>query len=297
MKNNVLHITIFICCLTTQPLFSQTKTTTDNEELITLYNEDQSDRQTDNINWIVVSKRDSTREARVYQLLKMNLVRTGMDHYNAAMIFQHGHDTTASGNAVRMMRKAIALDPSINKWLLAAAIDRDLMRRGEMQIYGTQFVKNGDDDPWKLYSIDTTKISDQERLEYGVETLAEQRLKVKLMNKRKISALYAEGKKIEEIVKICREGKKAESTYDISDRSINIFGYELMAKQKYEEALKIFALNVELYPQEWNTYDSYGECLLKMGNKKEAIKAYTRSLELNPKNQQAQKVLEELKVN
>jgi len=79
------------------------------------------------------------------------------------------------------MKKAIDLDSTINKWLLAATTDRYLLSKGEPQIYGTQFYKEGDE-PWILSEIDTTKITDAERIEYGVETLAEQRLKVIKMN-------------------------------------------------------------------------------------------------------------------
>jgi tetratricopeptide (TPR) repeat protein len=262
----------------------------DNEELKTLYKEDQSDRMSGNIDWPVVSKRDKMREARVNELLAANLVRTARDYANAAMIFQHGVDTTASGMAVKMMRKAVALDPSIDKWLLAAAIDRDLMRREQPQIYGTQFGKMGDQ-PWELYKIDTTKVSDEERRAYRVGSLAEQREKVKMMNKKQLSALLANGKNIDEIVKFCRQADKGKSEYNLSEAGINSFGYELMAQKKEEEALKIFRLNTVLYPAGANTYDSLGECLLKLGRKKEAITAYKKSLELNPKNSNAENAL------
>jgi len=87
----------------------------DNEELKTLYKEDQSDRTAGNIDWELVSKRDKERRVRVNELLKSNLVRTSKDYSNAAMIFQHGGDTTSSGMAVKLMKKAIELDPSMNK--------------------------------------------------------------------------------------------------------------------------------------------------------------------------------------
>lgn len=155
----------------------------DNKELQTMYDEDQADRKTDKIDWSVVSKRDTIRHTRVLEMLDSSLVNTGKDYYNAAMIFQHGLDSIASGMAVEMMKKAITLDSTIDKWLLAAAIDRDLMWRKKPQIYGTQYIKNGPDMPWELYKIDTTVISDKERIEYGVETLKQQKLHVEEMNR------------------------------------------------------------------------------------------------------------------
>ncbi len=157
---------------------------TDNEELIDLYTEDQSDRTSGEIDWSVVSERDYQRQTRVLELLDSNKVRTASDFENAAMIFQHGSDTIASGLAVELMKKAVAMDSTRDKWLLAAAIDRDLMRRGKPQIYGTQYVKQQESDPWALYELDSTQITDEIRLEYGVQTLAQQKLRVIEMNKK-----------------------------------------------------------------------------------------------------------------
>ena len=153
----------------------------DNTELIEIYENDQNDRMTDNINWLEVNKRDSLRRVRVHQLLDSGKVKTGKDFKNAAMVFQHGKDSTDYGLAVSLMKKAIEKDSTINKWLFAAATDRYLLSKSELQIYGTQYQKMGDE-PWRLGEIDTTKISDAERIKYGVETLAEQREKVKQMN-------------------------------------------------------------------------------------------------------------------
>lgn len=153
----------------------------DNAELIEIYEKDQNDRMTDNINWFEVNKRDSLRRMRVHQLLDSGKVKTGKDFKSAAMVFQHGNDSIDYGLAVNLMKKAIEKDSTINKWLFAAATDRYLLSKGEPQIYGTQYQKMGDE-PWKLGEIDTTKISDAERIKYGVETLTEQREKVKQMN-------------------------------------------------------------------------------------------------------------------
>jgi hypothetical protein len=93
------------------------------------------------------------------------------------MIFQHGTDTIVSLMAIKMMRKSIELDSMANKWLLAAAIDRDLMRRKKPQIYGTQYVEK--DSSFVLYEIDTAKITYEERIEYNVTTLTQQKEKIK----------------------------------------------------------------------------------------------------------------------
>ena len=55
----------------------------------------------------------------------------------------------------------------------------------------------------------------------------------------------------------------------------------------------LFRLNTELYPDSWNPYDSYGESLLEVGDTINGIKAYAKSLELNPDNYNAIEVLKE----
>lgn len=273
---------------------SEPEVINNNVELIKIYKADQSDRQNRNIDRLMVLKRDSLREIRVYELLDSNKVKTSLDYLNAAMIFQHGRDSIAFGMAVKLMKKSIELDSTANKWLLAAAIDRDLLSRNKPQIYGTQYWKMRDK-PWELREIDTTKITDAERIKFGVETLAQQRAKVKRMNSKKIKEILNNEKSIEELIQIIKNEDKKETKYDISENGINNFAYQIMSQGKEEDALKIFKLNTELYPNGYNAFDSYGECLLKMGDKENAIIAYKKSLELNPKNKNAEEVLAKLR--
>ncbi|SFI91908.1 tetratricopeptide repeat protein [Olleya namhaensis] len=296
MKNiiSIILILVLTSCKTNKEKEISESPLTDNTELIEIYKNDQADRRIENIDWSVVSKNDSLREVRIYQLLDSNKVRTSKDYHNAAMIFQHGGDSVAYGMAVKLMRKSIELDSTANKWLLAAAIDRNLISRNKPQIYGTQYFRMRGK-PWELRKIDTTQISDEKRIEYGVETLAEQREKVKRMNRKKISELLVQGKSIDNVVKIIKSQNKTDSEFDISESGINSFGYSLIGQGKNKEALKIFKLNTELYPNGFNTYDSYGECLLLLGKKEEGIKAYKKSLELNSKNKNAKTIIEQNK--
>lgn len=267
----------------------------DNKELERIYKEDQSDRMTGSIDWSVVSKRDSIREVRIYELLEAGELNTGRDYHNAAMVFQHGRDTTSSRMAVTMMRKSLEIDPSGNKWLLAAAIDRDLMRRGEPQIYGTQYIKQGHDAPWELYDIDTKVVSDKERIEYGVETLEEQKIKTIKMNQKEVSVFYQESGDFEKVMELCKQEYTIDAEYNTDEIALNSFGYELMAQKKLIEAERIFVLNTELHPGSWNTYDSLGECYVAQGKNKKAIWAYEKSVELNPENAFGISQIEQLK--
>ncbi len=113
------------------------------------------------------------------------------------------------------------------------------------------------------------------------------------MNSKKLSELIVQGKSVDEVIEVIKSEEKRDSEYDISEDGINSFGYNLMEQSKNKEALKIFKLNTELYPDRFNTWDSYGECLLILGEKEEGIKAYKKSLELNPKNKNAETIIQQ----
>jgi Flp pilus assembly protein TadD len=71
-------------------------------------------------------------------------------------------------------------------------------------------------------------------------------------------------------------------------------GYQLIRANKSKEAIRIFQLNVEAYPQSSNVYDSLGEAYMNDGDKQQAIANYQKSLELNPKNGNAVLMLQKL---
>jgi tetratricopeptide (TPR) repeat protein len=83
----------------------------------------------------------------------------------------------------------------------------------------------------------------------------------------------------------------------LNEMDINRMGYEYLRKDKIETAMIVFKFNVETYPGAFNTYDSLGEIYMKIGNKELAIQNYKKSLELNPKNDNALRMLEQLKTN
>jgi CubicO group peptidase (beta-lactamase class C family) len=82
--------------------------------------------------------------------------------------------------------------------------------------------------------------------------------------------------------------------YDLNEGEMNGVGYQFLQTGKAKEAAAIFKLNVEAFPKSFNVYDSYGEALLALGDKKEGIANYKKSLELNPGSESGIKVLKEL---
>jgi tetratricopeptide (TPR) repeat protein len=108
---------------------------------------------------------------------------------------------------------------------------------------------------------------------------------------KNLSGLVSSGKTTDEIIEIIKKQDTNKPNYDISEKQINRLGFLLLRQEKNEDALKLFKLNTELYPNGFNTYDSYGECLMKLGDTENAIKSYQKSLELNPNNTNAKIML------
>lgn len=80
-------------------------------------------------------------------------------------------------------------------------------------------------------------------------------------------------------------------------KAINYLGYLSIEKNKLNEALAFFESNVKLHPTSTNSWDSYGECLMLLEKRQEAIRAYEKAIELNPKNNNAINMLKKIKAN
>jgi tetratricopeptide (TPR) repeat protein len=66
-----------------------------------------------------------------------------------------------------------------------------------------------------------------------------------------------------------------------SERELNSLGYLLLNQGMLQEALKIFQINANLYPESAMVISSLGEGYYKAGDKENAIRYLERSLELN----------------
>jgi len=80
--------------------------------------------------------------------------------------------------------------------------------------------------------------------------------------------------------------KRKGAKFELSD-DVNTWGYKLVERKHMTQAIEIFKLNVSLYQQSWNTYDSLAEVYEHAVDKSSAVRNYQRSLELNPKNDHA----------
>ncbi len=80
-----------------------------------------------------------------------------------------------------------------------------------------------------------------------------------------------------------------------NESELNACGYVLMANKNMKEAIAVFRINANLFPQSANCYDSLGEAYAKAGLKDKAIQAYEMAQQIDPKNENIQARLKRLK--
>ncbi len=81
------------------------------------------------------------------------------------------------------------------------------------------------------------------------------------------------------------------------ESGLNRWGYQLIDFGSTRKALEIFRLNVFLFPNSANAYDSLGETFAALNINDKAIENYQKSVDLDPENQHAKNVLKTLRMN
>ena len=81
-----------------------------------------------------------------------------------------------------------------------------------------------------------------------------------------------------------------------TEAETNRFGYRLLQRGEVEAALRVFELNAESYPDSFNVWDSLAEAHKAAGHRERAVEFYRKSLQIDPNNGNAVRMLEELGV-
>ncbi|MFC2083689.1 glycosyltransferase family 39 protein [Bacteroidota bacterium] len=76
--------------------------------------------------------------------------------------------------------------------------------------------------------------------------------------------------------------KKDSSAVLFTELQVNNLGYEYLRKGEVEDAIKLFKLNVDVYPLSANVYDSLGEAYKENGDYELSLNYYRKALEINP---------------
>jgi glyoxylase-like metal-dependent hydrolase (beta-lactamase superfamily II) len=84
-------------------------------------------------------------------------------------------------------------------------------------------------------------------------------------------------------------------TYYVLHPELDTYAYRLMLAEELDDALMIFTVLADMFPESDVAYDSLGEVYVRLGKTEAAIAAFERSLELNPENRNAAERLRVLK--
>jgi tetratricopeptide (TPR) repeat protein len=78
------------------------------------------------------------------------------------------------------------------------------------------------------------------------------------------------------------------------EEAIHSWASQLISEDHLPEAIELLKLDLQLFPDSGDGYDSLGEAYMKSGQKKLAIESYKKSLEKNPGNTNARDKLKQL---
>ena len=172
---------------------------------------------------------------------------------------------------------------------LAAGVDRDMndpnsMNFAKVQLSNVTVHANGNM-AWTEYdALATPKNMQSTMFPYNGE-----------MNFHLYNVLQKQGNDWKIVSQIITQTSSFKNDEHTTEVEINNVGYRLMADKKLEQAIEIFKLNTQLYPESFNTWDSLGEALANAGKKTEAIENYEKSLKLNPNSESGKTALAKLK--
>jgi tetratricopeptide (TPR) repeat protein len=77
----------------------------------------------------------------------------------------------------------------------------------------------------------------------------------------------------------------------VREAQLNDVGYDYLRAKKIPEAIATFELNADIFPDDWNVWDSLGEAQLGSGDLAAAETSYRKSLKLNPASESGQHAL------
>jgi len=93
---------------------------------------------------------------------------------------------------------------------------------------------------------------------------------------------------------VYRQSPQREQIARPVENVINSYGYRVLGEKRTKEAIDIFRLNTEAFPQQYNTWDSLAEAYLADGQRDLAIKYYRKVLELRPGDDNATRMLKQI---
>ena len=115
---------------------------------------------------------------------------------------------------------------------------------------------------------------------------------LKVSDSFKTPSLYFKNKEYDKALLGYLDIQKQDSTsIFINETDFNRKGYQLIREKKYQDAISVFKINVALYPNSDNVYDSLADAYLRNGDSLQAFNNYKKALELNTGNDRAKEYI------
>jgi hypothetical protein len=118
---------------------------------------------------------------------------------------------------------------------------------------------------------------------------------IKLKEDEKVPSEYLANKEFDKALEGYLAIKEKDSLdSSINENYLNSLGYESLREKNFEKTIAIFKINVALYPNSSNVYDSLGEGYMKSGDTLKSIENYKKSLTFDSGNSRAKRQLRKL---
>ncbi|MCK0107868.1 serine hydrolase [Flavobacteriaceae bacterium S0825] len=157
---------------------------------------------------------------------------------------------------------------------------------GSNGIYFANFIRYIDDDAVVIVLSNSILNRDSEDVSWNIgKMIFDSNYTPKPVTKLSYELVYdfVRNKKLEDAILLTAFlDKNLNSKFN--DKAVfNRIGFKLMAKEKEAAwGLELLKLNVKLFPDDGNLYDSLGDAYFEYNQKENAIQAFTRALELKP---------------
>ncbi len=102
-------------------------------------------------------------------------------------------------------------------------------------------------------------------------------------------------KGINSSLQLYRELKKNETDkYDFSEKLLDGLGWDLIENKRFQDAIEIFKLVIQDFPQSANAYDSLGEAYLLAKHYELALDSFKKFLDLDKQNEHAKEMIKKV---
>jgi tetratricopeptide (TPR) repeat protein len=92
---------------------------------------------------------------------------------------------------------------------------------------------------------------------------------------------------------IMRDDRRTYNKYIFEEWALHSLAMSYQANEQFEEAIAIFRLSAETFPDSWEAHRNLAEAYLAIGNRELAMDSYRKASEINPDDAAVKKVLEE----